>query len=342
MVQYRFKQHSLSDAERIWLTEAANTRPFDVKVAKVRLFGKIPVDFDPLSIDQRLYVPGALTPLGMWHIDPNDKQLIAIDKAIAAIRETILSRPGVEDIHAFEIAAKTKLSEEEIERAFRSFSYLGAFYSRATAGKDPERYSSIGLAGDTAYDEYLRYKGLDELLERRYLAAETAPISSELSNIGTFWRRSQGDHLFDAMPPNIERKTVRTNTAFVIMAIDPSNPELEDVYNTIKDVFREFDIHARRADEIEHQDKITDIILKEIRECEFLFADLSLERPNVYYEIGYAHAVNKRPILFRKSGTKLHFDLSIHNAPEYRNISDLRTQLTRRLEVLVGRAAKET
>ena len=124
----------------------------------------------------------------------------------------------------------------------------------------------------------------------------------------------------------------RPNTAFVMMAIDDSKPELEDIRAVIKEVFEEFGIAAITADEIEREEAITDRILSEIETSEFLVADLTHERPNVYYEIGHAHALNKRVILVRRKGKKVHFDVAHRNCPEYENTTGLKALLRRRLE----------
>ena len=129
------------------------------------------------------------------------------------------------------------------------------------------------------------------------------------------------DELIDLMSPAetvpgalAGTETYRTNTAFIMMAIDRSQPELEDIKNGIKDVCKEFGITAITADDIEHDGAITDRVLQEIETNEFLIADLTGERPNVYYEVGHAHARN--------------------------NITDLKQQLRRRMEAITNRPRK--
>ena len=129
----------------------------------------------------------------------------------------------------------------------------------------------------------------------------------------------------------------RPNTAFIMMAIDESKPDLEDTKEGIKEVFKAFGIRAITADEIEHEGAITARILDEIETSEFHIADLTHERPNVYYEIGYADARNKRVILFRKKDTKVHFDVAHRNCPEYKNTAELKRLLRKRLESITNR-----
>ncbi len=146
----------------------------------------------------------------------------------------------------------------------------------------------------------------------------------------------------DAIPvapsyPSAEARSFTPNSAFILMWMDPGHPELDDVCNAIKEVCQDFGIRALRADDVQHEDRITEVVLSNIAESEFLIADLTGERPNVYYEVGFAHALGKRPILYRKAGTRLHFDLSVHNVREYKNITELKMLLKARFEAITGR-----
>lgn len=132
----------------------------------------------------------------------------------------------------------------------------------------------------------------------------------------------------------------RPGTAFIIMWMEKGKRELDDVCDAIKEICADYEIRAVRADDIQHEDLITKRILDEISTAEFLFADLTGARPSVYYEVGYAHAIQRRVILFRKAGTAIHFDLAGFNCPEYENIRELKDFLHKRLAHNTGKAPK--
>jgi len=341
-----FKDHEFSEAEITWLRAVYHDREFDPKKAKVKLRNVLPKGFDPKKIDQRFLIDGKrLTLLGIWRVDPESPALKQLEQVILTIKALILEGTGIETITSELLCAKLGLQGEEARRALGNLDYMSRFYSSASGRSGEVGYGEIRLTGDTAYDGYLAFESLELLLQEYYETHEPGDsisysytVPTQVVGLGTLTQGLSGEAYVYHQRPEILQYEVKRNAAFVLMPMDRENPELQDVYETIKQACRCFGVQAYRADEIEHQDKITDLILSEIERCEMVIADLSYERPNVYYEIGYAPALKRRPILFRKTGTRLHFDLLVHNAPEYRNLTELRSLLLKRLEAVLGRS----
>ena len=73
--------------------------------------------------------------------------------------------------------------------------------------------------------------------------------------------------------------------------------------------------------------QIIDAIHDHVQTCGFVIADLTNERPNVYYEIGYAKGLNKKLILTSKKDSPVHFDLHGYNRVEWSGSENLKRQL---------------
>ena len=118
---------------------------------------------------------------------------------------------------------------------------------------------------------------------------------------------------------------------FIAMPIDKMNRELDDVLDTIKSACAHFGLVAERVDEFQNNEKITDNILEGIQKAEFVIADLTYSKPNVYYEAGYAHALKKTPIYIAKKGTKFEFDVKDYPVIIFDSMRELREGLRDRL-----------
>lgn len=68
---------------------------------------------------------------------------------------------------------------------------------------------------------------------------------------------------------------------------------------------------VEHADEVKTPDSIIDIVLAKIKKAHFLVADTTEKNPNVFYEIGYAHALDKKVILIVQDTKDLPFDVAI-------------------------------
>lgn len=122
---------------------------------------------------------------------------------------------------------------------------------------------------------------------------------------------------------------------FVIMKFDDKH--LDSAYEgVIKPTIKEFGLEPLRIDEIHDSGVISEQILKNISESQYIFVDLTGERPNCYYEAGFAHALGKELILTIKKGDQVHFDLSGHRFFQWETESELRGFIRERFESLTS------
>jgi hypothetical protein len=114
---------------------------------------------------------------------------------------------------------------------------------------------------------------------------------------------------------------VNKRSVFVAM---PFAEEFEDIYQFgIYSTIRRCGYICEKVDESVFAGSIVDRIMDGIRNARFVIADLTLEKPNVYLEVGYAWGTNKPVILLAREGQRLHFDLSHHKCLFYKTIGKL-------------------
>lgn len=122
----------------------------------------------------------------------------------------------------------------------------------------------------------------------------------------------------------------------VFVIVKFGDKDLDSAYEgVIKEVFKEFGIRVIRVDEIQDSGKISEQILEEIAKSKFIFSELTGERPNCYFETGFAYALGKELILSIKKSDKIHFDLADNRFIQWDTENDLRHQLRKRLNSIL-------
>lgn len=136
-----------------------------------------------------------------------------------------------------------------------------------------------------------------------------------------------------------DRNERREDLLVVLMPMAEDDLSLQDTYTSIREIAEEFGLTHWRADTPATSADIVDEVLEAIDEAEFVIADLSHERPSVYYEAGWAHRGgigHDNMILIAQDETKVHFDLRNHRIIFYANQTDLKEKLRRRFQEIRG------
>jgi len=164
---------------------------------------------------------------------------------------------------------------------------------------------------------------MDQLETLGYLKC-TAVFSYQVKPKG--WERLQ----------QIQRPGRESKQAFVAMWFDPSQAETFD--QGIKPAIEaDGAFSALRIDRKDHNNRIDDEMIAEIRRSRFLVADLSGQRHNVYYEAGFAQGLNI-PVIYlaHESETKeVKFDIRQYSHIVYTTSEDLREKLKQRIRATI-------
>lgn len=100
---------------------------------------------------------------------------------------------------------------------------------------------------------------------------------------------------------------------FVIM---PFEDKFFEIYEMLKRQFEE-DFLFSHAGEEDNQQNILKDIVQAIYDADIIIANLTGLNPNVFYELGVAHTLNKKVIIITEDISTLPFDLKSYRAKEY-------------------------
>jgi len=129
----------------------------------------------------------------------------------------------------------------------------------------------------------------------------------------------------------------------VAIVLMPFIDAYDDIYLIgIKEVVEKRGYSCTRVDDNYFPGQIVEEIQRSIAESDVIIAEMTDKNPNVYYEVGYAHGINKYPILITKEAKELPFDLRGYKHIVYRGeIKTLRIELERYLD-WIGSAYSST
>jgi len=128
---------------------------------------------------------------------------------------------------------------------------------------------------------------------------------------------------------------------FILM---PFSEKFRDIYELgIKETVLSQGMRVERVDELEFNDQILKHIYDGIQRADIIIADMTGRNANVFYEVGYSHALFKEVILLTQDSNDIPFDLKGHNHIVYNgSITTLKNQLSKRLSAMKDNILKDS
>lgn len=183
--------------------------------------------------------------------------------------------------------------------------------------------TAFGGAGQTAFEEEIRdfkLKYADRVERLQYEALNQ--VMAEPEKLA---------HEVVCLAARIQAST----SVFAIMSFS-QEPRLVDAFDTFKETCAEFSFECHRVDDASDVERIVPAIFECIRRSAFVIADLTEQRPNVLYELGYAQGVGKPCIVTACKGTTLPFDVKDVPTVFWESQRQLKEQLRDRIKAIAS------
>lgn len=114
-------------------------------------------------------------------------------------------------------------------------------------------------------------------------------------------------------------------------------PEMDPIFDAIAAAAEAVGLRAERVKDVKGDYRITDKIMTLVRTARLVVADITYERPNVYFELGYARGLDKTVVTILRSGAIAHFDVRDWTYIEYIDSRPLERQLRERFSFELGK-----
>lgn len=117
----------------------------------------------------------------------------------------------------------------------------------------------------------------------------------------------------------------------MVFVLTPFHDRHYDDFYTIEKVCSEYGLRVSRGDEEFVEGDMLKHILEKMLKAKIIVANINGRNPNVFYEMGIAHALDKPVIVISKYGNEIPFDLRSKQMVLYKNRMELSDLLRKAL-----------
>ena len=235
-----------------------------------------------------------------------------------------------------------------------AFEYLGgdSFYSRRLVVRIIVVFSTVVVVFAPIILMLIIGKKDDKLLnddyksniddDRAYIESEIYSLNERLSSTAQRWEELNrllletqnklenkegivsAEKFLECYGVDIKNIQINNQRVFVLT---PFNSMYKDTYDVISKVCKNLHLKACRSDENYTGLSIMKHIVEMIATSRIIIANVDGRNPNVMYELGIAHALNKPTIIIDEANKMLPFDIQGNHIIIYKDFEDLELKL---------------